>query len=115
MLQTVESRILSVISWYHLVFFAVSIAMFGLTAGAVWVYLKYDQFSQGALSDDLSYFAAAYSVTMALSLGVQLSLAPVFSYSLTMAFVWATLAAAMAVPFCGHRGESGPDPKSIPG
>src|SRR5215831_15627755 len=99
MLQTVESRILSVISWYHLVFFAISIAMFGLTAGAVWVYMKYDEFSQGPLSDDLSYFAAAYSISTALLLGVQLSLAPVFSFSITMVFVWAMMASAMAVPF----------------
>ena len=39
MLQIVETRIISVTSWYHLAFFVISIAMFGLTAGAVWVYL----------------------------------------------------------------------------
>ena len=35
MLQIIETRIISVISWYHLAFFVISIAMFGLTAGAV--------------------------------------------------------------------------------
>jgi hypothetical protein len=40
MLQIVETRIISVTSWYHLAFFVISIAMFGLTAGAVWVYLR---------------------------------------------------------------------------
>jgi hypothetical protein len=34
MLQIIETRIISVISWYHLAFFVISIAMFGLTAGA---------------------------------------------------------------------------------
>jgi hypothetical protein len=35
MLQIIETRIISVVSWYHLAFFVISIAMFGLTAGAV--------------------------------------------------------------------------------
>ena len=39
MLQIIETRIISVISWYYLAFFVISVAMFGLTAGAVWVYL----------------------------------------------------------------------------
>jgi hypothetical protein len=39
MLQIIETRIISVTSWYHLAFFVISTAMFGLTAGAVWVYL----------------------------------------------------------------------------
>src|SRR5918995_6901117 len=39
MLQIIETRIISVTSWYHLAFFVISIAMFGLTAGAVWVHL----------------------------------------------------------------------------
>src|SRR4029077_13822479 len=38
--QIIETRIISVISWYHLAFFVISIAMFGLTAGAVFVYLR---------------------------------------------------------------------------
>ena len=32
MLQIVETRILSVITFYHLAFFAISMAMFGMTA-----------------------------------------------------------------------------------
>ena len=35
MLQIVQTRILSVVVWYHLAFFVISLAMFGLTAGAV--------------------------------------------------------------------------------
>jgi len=40
MMQLVQTRILSVVAWYHLAFFAISMAMFGLTAGAIWVYLR---------------------------------------------------------------------------
>ncbi len=40
MFQIIETRILSVISWYYLSFFVISMAMLGLTARSVWVYLK---------------------------------------------------------------------------
>ena len=33
MLQVMETRLLSVIAWYYLAFFAISMAMFGMTAG----------------------------------------------------------------------------------
>src|SRR5918999_6250762 len=56
MLQVTQTRILSVVAWYHLAFFAISMAMFGLTVGAVWVYLRRDRFSEKTLSYDLSYF-----------------------------------------------------------
>lgn len=39
-LEVTLTRLLSVTTWYHLAFFAVSIAMLGMTAGAVTVYLK---------------------------------------------------------------------------
>ena len=48
MLQIVETRIISVTSWYHLAFFVISIATFGLTAGAVWVYLRARHVTAGA-------------------------------------------------------------------
>ena len=52
MFQIIDTRILSVISWYYLSFFVIGMAMFGLTAGAVWVYLQGDRFSGGSLSRD---------------------------------------------------------------
>jgi hypothetical protein len=39
-LEITITRLLSVITLYHLAFFAVSVAMLGMTAGAVTVYLK---------------------------------------------------------------------------
>lgn len=38
MLQIIETRLLSVISWYYLAFFAISMAMFGMTAGSLVIY-----------------------------------------------------------------------------
>ena len=38
--EVVLTRLLSVVTWYHLAFFAISTAMLGMTAGAVTVYLR---------------------------------------------------------------------------
>src|SRR2546427_5655929 len=82
MLQLIQTRILSVVAWYHLAFFVISMAMFGLTTGAVWVYLRRDRFSEKTLSYDLSFFSAAFAVTTALCLAVQMTLVPIATKSL---------------------------------
>jgi hypothetical protein len=41
--QIIQTRILSVIAWYYLAFLAISVAMLGMTVGAVWVYLRRDR------------------------------------------------------------------------
>src|SRR5581483_1888097 len=48
--QIVQTRVLSVIAWYYLAFFAISVAMLGMTAGAVWVYLHRERFTPGRLA-----------------------------------------------------------------
>ena len=99
MLQLVQTRILSVVLWYHLAFFVISIAMFGLTAGAVWVYSKGERFTAETLSHDLSYFTAAFALATALSLTVQMTLAPELQGSATFLVVWAEFAICIALPF----------------
>jgi len=99
MLQVLQTRILSVVAWYHLAFFAISMAMFGLTAGSVFVYLRRERFTEQTLSYDLSYFSAAFALTILISFGVQMTLAPVVIWSATAIWVWAQLAICMAVPF----------------
>lgn len=39
-LEVVNARLFSVITWYHLSFLAISIAMLGMTAGGLYVYLR---------------------------------------------------------------------------
>ncbi|MPZ58063.1 MAG: hypothetical protein GEU91_16520 [Rhizobiales bacterium] len=99
MLQLVQTRILSVVAWYHLAFFVISIAMFGLTAGAVWVYLRRDRFTEATLSHDLVYFTSAFGVTSVLSFAVQLTLSPVAEVSILAFLIWAELAVCLSVPF----------------
>jgi hypothetical protein len=43
------TRLFSLITWYHLAFFTVSIALLGMTAGATTVYLKQDWFTDRRL------------------------------------------------------------------
>ena len=99
MLQVIQTRILSVVAWYHLAFFAISMAMFGLTVGAVWVYLRRDRFTERTLSYDLSYFSTAFALSTLFCLIVQMSLTPIVSRSLTSILTWAELAICLAIPF----------------
>ena len=99
MLQVIQTRILSVVAWYHLAFFAISMAMFGLTAGAVWVYLRRDRFTGETLSYDLSYYTSAFAMSIGLCLIVQMTLAPIVILSASSVVTWTELALCMAVPF----------------
>lgn len=103
MLEIIQTRILSVTTWYHLAFFAISVAMFGLTAGAVYVYLKGNRFSEKTLSADLTRYSAAFAVATALSLIAQMSLVPLQNNSATYYVTWLEIALCMAAPFfcCG--------------
>ena len=99
MLQVIQTRILSVVTWYHLSFFVISIAMFGLTSGAVWVYLRRERFAESTLSSDLAYFSGAFAVATALSLAVQMTLSPVLTPTATTVLIWVEFAVCMSVPF----------------
>jgi hypothetical protein len=99
MLQIIETRIISVTSWYHLAFFVISIAMFGLTAGAVFVYLHKDRFRPERLSYDLAVATLAFALTTDLAILVQLTLVTGASPSLTSLVAWAEFALCLAVPF----------------
>ena len=50
MLQIIITRILSVMAHYNLVFFAISMAMFGMTLGASWIYRRRGRFRPEVLS-----------------------------------------------------------------
>jgi predicted membrane-bound spermidine synthase len=53
------TRIFSVTMWYHFAFMAISVAMFGMTLGALHVYLKPARYLQERLSIDLAMLALA--------------------------------------------------------
>jgi spermidine synthase len=99
MLQIIETRIISVTSWYHLAFFVISIAMFGLTAGAVFVYLRKDRFRPERLSYHLAVATLAFALTTDLAVVVQLTLVTGAAPSLTALAAWAEFALCLALPF----------------
>ena len=99
MQQIVQTRILSVATWYYLAFLIISLAMFGITAGAVWVYLRREQFSAGTLAGDLVYFCNAAAVVTALCAVLQTTLSLVGIETATMIAVWLELILCLVLPF----------------
>jgi hypothetical protein len=64
MLEILDTRLLSVLTWYHLSFFAVSTAMFGLAAGAVHVYLGGARFQGEKAPKQLAAFSLLYAASI---------------------------------------------------
>src|ERR1041384_7632490 len=83
MVEIIQTRLLSVAAWYHLAFFVVSAAMFGMTAGAVWVYLRGQKYTRDTLSHDLSLFTTGFALSTGICLCLQMGLAPELVQSLT--------------------------------
>jgi hypothetical protein len=82
-----------------LAFFVISAAMFGMTAGAVLVYIRGDRFKADAFSADLAHSAAAFAVSIGLSLCAQVTLAPAMVLSVSTPIVFTEMALVMAMPF----------------
>jgi hypothetical protein len=74
MLEVLDTRLLSVITWYHLSFLAVSVAMLGMAAGAVIVFAGQDFFSKERAVRILPPAALAFAVTLALSHAANLAI-----------------------------------------
>jgi spermidine synthase len=101
LLEILNSRLLSVLTWYHLSFVAVSLAMLGLAAGAVRVFLGGRQFEGEEAIRRLPALTLAFTGTMVASHLVSLCI-PLATTgpSAPVAFVaLATVIAVLTVPF----------------
>ena len=98
-LQIVETRIISVTSWYHLAFFVISIAMFGLTAGAIWVYLRVRTLSPEDLSYQLGVASLGFALATVFALLVQLTIVTSLPASFMSFVVWVQFSVALSLPF----------------
>src|SRR5712671_945611 len=67
MLQIVETRLISVIAWYHLAFFAISMAMLGMTLGSLLVYFRSDLFPRERLFENLVWISVAFAICVVVS------------------------------------------------
>jgi hypothetical protein len=97
--QILQTRIMSVIAWYYMAFFAISVAMLGMTVGAVWVYLWRERFQPAQLPITLSKFALLTALAMPASIIMQFCLITTPALTLTMLVSWTLLLCVMAVPY----------------
>jgi hypothetical protein len=97
--QILQTRIMSVIAWYYLAFFAISVAMLGMTVGAVWVYLWRERFQPEQLPVTLSNFALLTALAMPASIVLQFCLITAPALSLITVVSWTLLLIVMAVPY----------------
>jgi hypothetical protein len=80
-------------------FFAISVAMLGVTIGAVWAYLHGERFESMPLPVTLTNFTLATAVAMPASIILQFCLITSPSLSLTTAIAWSLVLGAMTVPY----------------
>jgi hypothetical protein len=73
-LEILDSRLLSVLTWYHLAFLAVSLAMLGMAAGAVLVFLGTTRYSSERAARELPRVAMWLAASIPLSHLINLSM-----------------------------------------
>ncbi|MGB2819897.1 MAG: hypothetical protein WBF17_02875 [Phycisphaerae bacterium] len=83
MYEILLTRIFSVTMWYHFSFVAISVAMFGMTAGAIVVYLRPQAFRRERVEADLAWSCVAFAVAVVVSFLAHLLIHP--AYELTAA------------------------------
>src|SRR5436190_11356309 len=70
MLEVLDSRLLSVLAWYHLSFLAISVAMLGMAAGAVLVFVTGGTLSARLLAAGSVAFALVLAASHVTSLAI---------------------------------------------
>ena len=102
-IQIILVRLLSVITWYHLAFFSISIAMLGMTAGAIQVYVQKERFDDENKIEALTRACVGFALSIPVSL-ILLCVLPIGFYksilSLIVLFV-ATLICAWPFYYAG--------------
>src|SRR3984893_9331308 len=99
MLQIIETRILSVISWYHLAFLAISMAMFVMTAGSLYVHFRPEQFTRERLLENLTWTCSAFAVSVVLSILFQITTVVAVTTPVMTALFWLKLILVLVPPY----------------
>jgi len=99
MYEILLTRIFSVTMWYHFAFVAVSIALFGMTSGAIVVYLLPGYFTQQRAKYHLALSALLFAVSIIPSFMTHLSIPFVIHGSLVGLYSIALTYAVISVPF----------------
>lgn len=98
-LEVLLTRITSVVAWYHLAFFVISLAMLGMTAGAVLVFVRPKWFTDELVGRRLVEGSALLGITTPLGVAAALAIplepiSDLLTFSETLGF-----GIALAVPF----------------
>lgn len=99
MYEIVLTRLLSVICWYYLAFVSVSMAMFGMSAGALAVQLRPGFFSQTQLARRLTHASFAMALSMPLVLLTMLAVPIDVSFAVETLYSFCLFAAVISAPF----------------
>ena len=99
MYEIVLTRIFSVAMWYHFAFVAISVALFGLTVGALIVHLRPRSFTDDRVKVQMWRFSLAYAASVAAAFCIQLAIP--FVPRMTMAGVASVVltCVVISVPF----------------
>ena len=99
MYEVLLTRIFSVTMWYHFAFVAISVAMFGMTVGALVVYLKPAWFPADGVRRQLAVGSVLFPVLVVASFLTQLSIP--FRVHPSIVAIWAIVLtyAVIAAPF----------------
>jgi hypothetical protein len=93
------TRIFSVTMWYHFAFMAISLAMFGMTVGAILVYLLPNHFSLGQTQYHMALSSLLLALSIVLSFLTHLCIPFPPALSLTSVYSIALSYAVLSIPF----------------
>jgi len=99
MTELALTRIFSVTMYYHFAFLAISIALFGLGASGVYVYLARRRLGRVAPARLLAWHALAYALVTTLSLALLVRLRVGLNYSVENLLLMLAIYALAAMPF----------------
>src|SRR5437868_82397 len=99
MTELALTRIFSVTMYYHFAFLAISIALFGLSASGVFIYLTRHRLARFATRDLLSIGALAYALVTLLALGCLVRIRVGLNYSPENLATMIAIYALAALPF----------------
>jgi len=97
--EIVLTRLLSTICWYYLAFVSISAAMFGMTAGALFVQLRPDFFDMPRLGKRLMQGSFAMAISLPLALMAMLAVPIDVSLAVETLFTFLLFSAIIAIPF----------------
>jgi hypothetical protein len=98
-LEVLDTRVLSLVTWYSLAFFVLAMGLCGLTAGAVRVYFAGDELTESRLPSELSRAALGFALAVPVSY-IALLILPIRSEPVATTYaLFLVFSAALALPF----------------